>query len=76
MVYMTPRQPLAPNNGAPNRILSQQEFSFVYPKAIEKPSIMTYNTPGRGMNGEHDNGRSGSLELWRSVYARRKYGMR
>lgn len=76
MVYMIPRQPLAPNNGSPNRILSQQEFSFVYPKALEEPSIMTYNTPGRGENGEHDNGRTGSEELWRSLYARRKYGMR
>lgn len=48
----------------------------MYPKALEEPSIMTYNTPGRGENGEHDNGRTGSEELWRSLYARRKYGMR
>lgn len=70
---MIPRKPLAPNNGAPNRgLFSQFPYSPKYPKAQEHPSIFTYTSPGRGMNGEHNSGNPSAEELWRSVSTRVK----
>jgi hypothetical protein len=74
---MIPREPLAPNNGAALGLLSP-EFNYVpdFPKSIEEPSVAVWSSPGRGENGEHATGDNNAEELWRSLYARHKFGMK
>jgi hypothetical protein len=83
MVYMLPRRQVLPGNNVPGAKpvpLLGQQFIPVR-KSVEQPSIISWNGQGRGMNGEHSNGSNNSggsdaIELWRSLYAKRLYGMK
>lgn len=55
---MYPRQALRPNKQVLTAVLGPQLTPYNYPKSIERPSIVTHNTPGKGQQGESITGGS------------------
>ena len=55
---MYPRQALRPNQQVLTAVLGPQLIPYNYPKSIERPSIVTHDTPGKGQQGESVTGGS------------------
>lgn len=49
---MYPRKALRPNQQVLQAVLGSQFMPYNFPKSIERPSIVTYDTPGKGQQGE------------------------
>lgn len=65
---MIPRSNLAPNNrrNVPlDELLSIQFVTPKFPKSIETPSVKTWDTPGRGQQGESVTGGSNKSKIIR-----------
>lgn len=66
---MLNRKPLTPNKQVYNPVLGVQQFAK-YPKAIETQSIYSWDTPGRGQQGESVTGGSNKSKIIRKGTSR------
>lgn len=66
---MLNRKALRPNNQVYNPVLGSQ-FFVKYPKTIEKQSIYSWDTPGRGQQGESVTGGSNKSKIIRKGTSR------